>query len=66
MKKIALVLALFAMTLSGCALLGGLIPQDRKEEAVSKIVEFLCKDQDGAAAFLRGTEAEGAVEVVCR
>ena len=65
MKKHIFIWILF-LVMSGCAFLNQVVPQDKKEEAIKRLVAEICKEKEGATIFLRGTDAEGVLEVVCK
>lgn len=64
MKK-HIFIGILVLVMSGCALLNQVIPQDKKEEAINRLVAEACKEKEGMTIFLRGSDADGVLEVIC-
>lgn len=66
MKKHIAIAVLITVFMSGCALLGDLIPQDKKEEAVATVTAEICKRRDDVNLLLGDPKVEAALVELCK
>lgn len=64
MKTIILIILVIAF--SGCAQLAGLIPQDKKEEALATVTTELCKRRGDINLLLGDPKFEAALVELCK